>query len=191
MMKKFLLILLLPTLIFASEYRSHFFAGGSISHSKISVSGIDGNVPDGSFCGNGDVHVYGGWEYRPARWFSLSPALGFERNGWSWKRAGHEGSISYFNPYLRLSFGFHVYDFYMNLGGAFGFPFYFGGELDGKNTSDDIPKDFMYSVQLFYSIGYTIKDHYRVGFIQGSEGLLERSHDVLILPLGVFFTYLF
>ncbi len=187
-MKKFLLIILLPTLVFASDYKSRFYAGGSISHSKISVSG---NGPNGSFCGNGDIHVYGGWEYRLARWFSLSPALGFERNGWSWERAGHEGSVSYFNPYLRLSFDFHVHDFYMNFGGAFGFPFYFGGELDGKNTSDDFPKDFMYSVQLFYSIGYTIKDHYRVGFIQGSEGLLATFHDVLILPIGVYFTYLF
>ena len=69
-MKKFLLILLLPTLIFASDYKSRFYAGGSISHSKISVSGNDGNEPDGSFCGNGDVHIYGGWEYHPARWLS-------------------------------------------------------------------------------------------------------------------------
>ena len=194
-MKKFLLILLLPTLIFASEYRSHFFAGGSISHSKISVSGIDGNVPDESFCGNGDVHVYGGWEYRPARWFSLSPALGFERNGWSWKRAGHEGSISYFNPYLRLSLDFHVKGVVVSVGGSYGRPVFFWGELDGKETTTDDSLDMDYSGSIFYSIGYTIKEHYRVGLIQRRDGLYISDHEkyetVKVLMIGAFFTYLF
>ena len=87
-MKKILLMLLLPTLVLASEYKSRFFAGGIIAHSLIESSA--------KFCGNGDLHILGGWEFRPVSWFSMSPALVFERNGWSWDRAGHEGSISYF-----------------------------------------------------------------------------------------------
>ena len=110
-MKKFLLLLLLPAIVLANDYKSRFFASGVIALSKVKVeSRYDGGwVHDGShFLGNGDIHVYGGWEFRPLRWFSLSPAFGFQRNGWSWDRAGHEGSISYFNPYLRLGLGFYI-----------------------------------------------------------------------------------
>ena len=186
-MKKFLLILLLTTLIFASEYKSRFFAGGIIAHSKIETTA--------SFCGNGDFHILGGWEYRPVSWFSLTPALVFERNGWSWDRAGHEGSISYFNPYLRLSLDFHIKDVVVSVGGSYGRPFFFWGELDGKKTTTDDSLDMDYSGSIFYSIGYTIKDRYRVGLIQRMDGLYISDHEkyetVRVFMIGAFFTYLF
>lgn len=186
-MKKFLLILLLPALMFASEYKSRFFAGGIIAHSKIESSA--------KLCGNGDIHVLGGWEFRPVSWFSLSPALVFERNGWSWDRAGHKGSISYFNPYLRLSLDFHVKGVVASVGGSYGHPFFFWGELDGEKTTTGDALDADYSGSIFYSIGYTIKDRYRVGLIQRMDGLYLSDHEkyqtLRNFMIGLFFTYLF
>jgi hypothetical protein len=186
-MKKILLMLLLPTLVLASEYKSRFFAGGIIAHSLIESSA--------KFCGNGDLHILGGWEFRPVSWFSMSPALVFERNGWSWDRAGHEGSISYFNPYLRLSLDFHVKGVVASVGGSYGRPVFFWGELDGKETTTDDSLDMDYSGSIFYSIGYTIKDRYRVGLIQRMDGLYISDHEkyetVRVFMIGAFFTYLF
>lgn len=50
-----------------------------------------------------------------------------------------------------------------------------------------------YSVMLFYSLGYTIKQHYRVGLFQAFEGLYgtDSDHDVVVWPIGFFFAYLF
>ena len=184
-MKKFLLILLLPLLAFASEYKSRFFAGGIIAYSKIRKTA--------EFCGNGNIQVLGGWEFRPIRWLSLSPAIVFERNGWSWDRAGHTGSISYFNPYFRLGLGVHIRDFVFGAGGSYGRPFFFGGELDGKKTTSGEFVGVDYSGSMFFSGGYVIKDHYRVGLIQRMDGLhmSDYSNDVKSYSIGVFFDYLF
>ena len=198
-MKKFLLLLLLPAIVFANDYKSRFFACGVIALSKVKVeSRYDGGwVHDGShFLGNGDIHVYGGWEFRPLRWFSLSPAFGFQRNGWSWDRAGHEGSISYFNPYLRLGLGFYIKKMiYIELAGTYGFPTFFWGEQDGKSTTADIPQENAWSSSGIFSIGYMINEHYRVGLTMGNDYVYSTldgiGTHVYVDPLGVFFTYLF
>lgn len=197
-MKKFLLFILLPVLVFASDFKSHFFAGVSAFHSKIYLPGNDATDYAATYYfGNGDFHVYSGYEFRPVRWFSLSPIIDVERNGWSWERAGHEGEISYLNPSLRLSFDFHLSDFLVGFGGAYGLPFFYGAEKNGKSAAEEaLTLDF--SLTFFYSLGYTIKDHYRVGFVQGFEVLYpsELNGDILvfpigIFPIGIFFTYLF
>ena len=203
-MKKILLVLLFPLLVFANDYKSHFFAGGAVALSKI----VDNN-DNYDYMGNGDIFLYGGWEYRPVRWFSLAPTIGFERHGWSWDRAGHKGSISYFNPYLQLELGFHIKDFYIGGEGGYGYPIFFWGEIDGKSTTDDEFQETYWSCLLSFKLGYTIKEHYRVGLTSGltlnksvlvgveeryNDGTLEYRHIEAkkeIHFLGIFFTYLF
>lgn len=188
-MKKFLLFVLLPILALASDLKSQFFTGFSALHSKI------GFYENGktSYFGNGDFHIYGGYELRIAKWFSMSPAIDIERNGWSWDRTGHKGEISYLNPSLRLSLDFHLTDFFAGIGGSYGFPFYYGAKKDGKSSTKEAAARLSYSVMLFYSLGYTIKQHYRVGLFQAFEGLYgtDSDHDVVVWPIGFFFAYLF
>lgn len=204
-MKKFLLILLLPLVVFANDYKSHFFAGGIVAFSKVDafisgdayVPGVEGawDYNQADYAGNGDVHIYGGWEFRPLSWFSLSPAIGAERNGWSWDHSGHKGCMSYFNPYIRLGVGFHIMNVFMEVAGTYGFPIYFWGELDGESTTEDMSQENAWSSMGMFSIGYTIKEHYRVGLTMG-ENYLESELDGRMTQLhvemmGLFLTYLF
>ena len=204
MMKKFLLLLLLPVLAFANDYKSRFFAGGMIAPSKVEVEYLNRENTESSwdwggessYSGFGNVHVYGGWEFRPFSWLSLSPALGFNRNGWSWERTGHTGGISYFESYLRLELAFHIMDFYMGGGGTYGLAYFFWGEEDGKSTTEDLSQDCEYTASGFYTLGYTIKQHYRVGFILGLDYIESHlgSGSVTMLHvtyMGPTFTYLF
>ena len=204
-MKKFLLILLLPMVVFANDYKSRFFAGGAGAFSKVDaffpgdayVPGVEGmwDYNQAVYAGNGDFYIYGGWEFRPLSWISLAPALGFERNGWSWDRSGHEGCMSYFNPHLRLGLSFHVMNIFLEIAGTYGFPVYFWGEQDGKSTTEDMSQENAWSSMGMLSIGYTIKEHYRVGLMTGKNyleaelnGRITQTH---VEMTGLFFTYLF
>lgn len=194
-MKKFLLILILPTLLLANDYKSSFFAGGKFVFSVIGVSDQSIAGDPAEYLGNGDFHVYGGWEYRPLSWISLSPALGFQRNGWSWNHTGYKGRISYFNTYLQLGLGFHIRNFYISFGGACGMPFLFWGELNGENTTKNMSQGLDYNGSGFFTVGYTIKEHYRVGLLLNSGYFQTMVNgywlQVSETGIGFFFTYLF
>ena len=203
-MKKFLLILLFPLLAYAGEYKSRFFAGGMIAPSKVDVGRRmdDPNAgyefywgKNATFSGFWNIHIYGGWEFRPLSWVSLSPAIGFNRNGWSWDRAGHTGGISYVEPYLRLELLFHIKDFYLGGGGTYGYATFFWGEQDGKNTTENMSQDCKYTTSGYYTMGYTIKEHYRVGLNIGLD-YIETDLDSFLTQIhvnytGISFTYLF
>jgi len=197
-MKKILFVLfalLLTSATFADDHKSHWLVGGDINFSVVEVNpNTTGNRV--YFYGNGDFLVRGGYEFRLLNWLSVSPAIGVERNGWSWDHSGSEGSISYLYPFVEGRVNFHVMGAHLSLGGSYGIPLFVWGDLDGKNTTGDLGLS-LYGMSFFYDVGYTIKDHHRVGLGQ-KIFYAEQECDMYATPtqffvytIGVSYSYLF
>lgn len=194
-MNKFLpalFALLIVTSAFADGSRSRWLAGGEIDFSVVEVNpNCTGN--DVHFYGNGDVLIRGGYEFRLLDWFSFAPALGVERNGWSWDHSDSEGSISYLYLFAEVRMNFHVMEAHLSLGGSFGMPFFFWGELDGKKTTEGL-EGMEYGMSFFYDVGYTIKDRHRVGFGQKvfyTEQNVAQTNQFFVFTMGLSYTHLF
>ena len=93
MVKRLLLIALFAvTSLFAQNGvpstelpKSRFVAQTEFYYSKLSIF-----RESLTFNGNGDFWLQFGREFRFARYFSWTPSFGFNRNGWSFERAGHQ-----------------------------------------------------------------------------------------------------
>lgn len=198
-MKKTILFLFycVSGFLYAQDIRdsSHFVFNFNLAYSKIEPYFDEGfQEKDVYYTGNGDIGLETGYEFRLAKYFSITPYLGFNRNGWSWDYNGHSGKISFFNPYAKLSLNFHIMrNVYAGFGGYYGRPFYFGGELDGKSTTKDMPYTAAHSYGFFYSLGYSVHKNFRVG-IQHTLYVLESEESVIyhqtIQSFGLVITYM-
>lgn len=193
----FLSFLILTVSSYAEDAaQSRFVAGAIISHSTIKSYEEDytNTSSELSYYGNGYVSLEAGYEFRLGKYFSLTPYLNLNRNGWSWDYNGHAGHISYFNPNLKLAGTVYIMRrFNLSFGGYYGRPFYFWGELDGESTTDDMSYTDTHSYGGFYSVGFAPWEHFRIGIIHSIELLESESSDYYtqdVQALGLCVTYM-
>ena len=124
----------------------------------------------------------------------MTPSIGLNRNGWSFERAGHSGSISYIVSYVSVAFGLHPGMFFIDVGMHYGRATFCFGEVDGKSSTDDDSYFSEGSTGYFAHVGIDFLDHFRAGLAwkgygMGFENQFSRVDEVY--GLGGFFAYMF
>lgn len=196
MVKRLLLIALFAvTSLFAQNGvpstelpKSRFVAQTEFYYSKLSIF-----RESLTFNGNGDFWLQFGREFRFAKYFSWTPSIGFNRNGWSFERAGHSGKMSFVVPYVSFSINAHPFDIgYVDLGLHYGRLTYCFGELDGKNTTKDDTYFSSYSHGFYTHIGADFLEHFRAGLVYRHTFIDSDDYPrVIVAALGGFVLYKF
>ena len=146
-----------------------------------------------TFNGNGDIWLQLGREFRFSKFFSWTPSFGLNRNGWSFKRVGHTGSISYITPYVSASLNMHLFDIgYVDAGMYYGRATFCFGEVDGKNTTDDDEYFATYNIGFFTHAGVEFLKNFRAGLVWRYAFMnSEPVPTIKVYALGGFFAYTF
>ena len=149
--RSFIVVLLAIVSSFARNEKSpksHFVVQTELNYTKLYVK------DDYTFNGNGDFWLQFGREFRFSKIFSWTPSIGLNRNGWSFERMGHSGSISYITPYISASLNVHLFDIgYVDAGMYYGRATFCFGEVDGKNTTEDDEYFATYNIGFFTHVG--------------------------------------
>lgn len=193
----FIIILLAVATSFALNAESsgsRFIVQTELNYTKINLHNKWSFSPDKNnftFNGNGDFWIQFGREFRFVKQrISLTPSIGLNRNGWSFERAGHTGSISYIAPYVSAAFGLHPGKAFLDIGMNFGFATFCFGEIDGKSSTDDEDYFAYYSMGYFTHIGIDFLDQFRAGLEWRVGGIVD-SPLRYVYALGGFFAYMF
>ena len=178
--------------------KSRFIVQADLNYTKLYVSQAEHSYYSKykqTFNGNGDFWLQFGREFRFVKGrLSLTPSIGLNRNGWSFERAGHSGSISYIVPYVSVAFGLHPGMFFIDVGMHYGRATFCFGEVDGKSSTDDDSYFSEGSTGYFAHVGIDFLDHFRAGLAwrgygMGFENQFSRVDEVY--GLGGFFAYMF
>ena len=190
--RSFIVVLLAIVSSFARNEKSpksHFVVQTELNYTKLYVK------DDYTFNGNGDFWLQFGLEFRFVKGrLSLTPSIGLNRNGWSFERAGHSGSISYIVSYVSVAFGLHPGMFFIDVGMHYGRATFCFGEVDGKSSTDDDSYFSEGSTGYFAHVGIDFLDHFRAGLAWRGYGMgFENQFSSVgeVYGLGGFFAYMF
>lgn len=188
--RSFIVVLLAIVSSFARNEKSpksHFVVQTELNYTKLYVK------DDYTFNGNGDFWLQFGREFRFSKIFSWTPSIGLNRNGWSFERMGHSGSISYITPYISASLNVHLFDIgYVDAGMYYGRATFCFGEVDGKNTTEDDEYFATYNIGFFTHVGVEFLKKIRAGLVW-RYALMDSDPvpTIAVYGLGGFFAYMF
>ena len=188
--RSFIVVLFAVASLFAqneNSFKSRFIVQTELNYTKLYVK------DDYTFNGNGDIWLQIGREFRFSRFFSWTPSIGLNRNGWSFKRKGHTGNISYITPYVSASLNLHFFDIgYVDAGMYYGRATFCFGEEDGENTTDDDDYFVTYNIGFFTHAGVEFLKNFRAGLVWRYALMdSEPIPTIEVYALGGFFAYMF
>ena len=188
--RSFIVVLLAIVSLFAQNenlFKSRFIVQTDLDYTKLYVK------DDYTFNGNGDFWLQFGREFRFSKIFSWTPSIGLNRNGWSFERMEHSGSISYITPYISASLNVHLFDMgYVDAGMYYGRATFCFGEVDGKNTTEDDEYFATYNIGFFTHAGVEFLKKFRAGLVWRYALMdSEPIPTIEVYALGGFFSYLF
>ena len=189
--RSFIIILLSVVTLFAQNVespKSRFIVQADLDYTKLFVT-----KDENTFNGNGDIWLQFGREFRFSKFFSWTPSIGLNRNGWSFERVGHIGSISYITPYVSASLNMHIFDIgYVDAGMYYGRATFCFGEVDGKNTTEDDDYFVTYNIGFFTHAGAEFLKNFRVGLVWRYAKMDSAPiPTIAVFGLGGFFAYTF
>ena len=188
--RSFIVVLLAIVSLFAQNenlFKSRFIVQTDLDYTKLYVK------DDYTFNGNGDFWLQFGREFRFSKIFSWTPSIGLNRNGWSFERMEHSGSISYITPYISASLNVHLFDMgYVDAGMYYGRATFCFGEVDGKNTTEDDEYFATYNIGFFTHAGVEFLKKFRAGLVWRYALMdSEPIPTIEVYALGGFFAYMF